>query len=524
MTDPHDPDLHAVDEAARAASRGLHDHVAPARRPRAGPRRAARRRAAAATRPAPGGGRRRRAVHRLGGRARGRAGRRRALAPRARRGRQQAPGAGARRPHPARSERRPRLDPAARHRRAERRPARRRHRHREQPGLRPGRAGRHRPVRHARPAARSASSGPASTAATSARCSTPTPTTTGWPPAPSRCSGSSRRRPPARSTAPLEAERCIVAMGALGDYDRSGGFGVAFAGGGEPIDIPTITRRRPPRAWPTATSCTSRARGSSPTRPCMLSVCSIDPAGCWSTGEPIELDSEDVQATSSSADEYGGGYAFTGLLADADGRVSGDVPVWRFLPGPTPGSYIDCAVSACRLRVTAEVGYSPGSRDPRLRARRRGAAAAGRRGRPHPGPRAGRRDRGPRGRASSRGRTSTWSSAPHRPATRAASSGAPVTGATSRSTTTAASRSCSRCPTLATWASGGRRDGHHDHVRRRTAGAPLRRSPPATGCDGVELVCSIRVETYQDGDGGRPAAVRRRSPWWSPSAASRPPA
>ena len=198
-----------------------------------------------------------------------------------------------------------------------------------------------------------------------------------------RCSGSSRRRPPARWTAPLEAERCIVAMGAISDYDRSGGFGVAFAGGGEPIDIPTITVS-PAEGLADGDVVHVEGDGFEPNAPVMLSVCSIDPAGCWSTGEPIEPRQRGRARRSSSADEYGGGYAFTGLLADADGRVSADVPVWRFLPGPTPASYVDCAVSACRLRVTAEVGYSPAPADPRLRPRRRGAAAARRRGRPRP--------------------------------------------------------------------------------------------------------------------------------------------
>ncbi len=155
----------------------------------------------------------------------------------------------------------------------------------------------------------------------------------------------------------LEAERCIVAMGAIGDYDRSGGFGVAFAAGGEPIDVPALSVA-PAEGLADGEVVHVEGDGFEPSSPLMLNVCSIDPAGCWSTGEPIELDGEDVQALE-MGDEYVGGYAFTGLLADAEGRVSADVPVWRFLPGPTPASYVDCAVSACRLRVTADVGYSP---------------------------------------------------------------------------------------------------------------------------------------------------------------------
>ena len=159
----------------------------------------------------------------------------------------------------------------------------------------------------------------------------------------------------------LEAERCIVAMGAIGDYDRSGGFAITFTGGGEPIDIPTITAS-PAEGLADGDLVHVEGEGFAPNAPVLLNVCAIDPAGCWGTGEFIELDSEAVEAAG-LGDEYGGGggggYAFTGLLADPEGRVSADVPVWRFLAGPTPGSYIDCAVSTCRLRVSAETGYSP---------------------------------------------------------------------------------------------------------------------------------------------------------------------
>jgi hypothetical protein len=148
----------------------------------------------------------------------------------------------------------------------------------------------------------------------------------------------------------LEAERCIVAMGAISDYDRSGGFGVAFAGGGEPIDIPTISVS-PVEGLADGDVVRVDGEGFEPNAPLTLSICSIDPGGCWSTGEPIKLNGENMI-------EHGGD-SLTGLLADGQGRVRGDVPVWRFLPAPTAGAYIDCAVSTCRLRVTAEAGYSP---------------------------------------------------------------------------------------------------------------------------------------------------------------------
>src|SRR3546814_7728032 len=48
-----------------------------------------------------------------------------------------------------------------------------------------------------------------------------------------------------------------------------------------------------------------------------------------------------------------------GLPADDDGEISGEVPVWRFLPGTEPGSYIDCAVSECSLRFSGTTAPAP---------------------------------------------------------------------------------------------------------------------------------------------------------------------
>ena len=118
----------------------------------------------------------------------------------------------------------------------------------------------------------------------------------------------------------LEAERCIVAMGALSDYDRSGGFGVAFAGGGEPIDIPTITVA-PAEGLADGDVVHVEGDGFEPDSPVMLSVCSIDPAGCWSTGEPIELDGEDVHDARAWGRVRRWLLVHVGLLADGDGRV-----------------------------------------------------------------------------------------------------------------------------------------------------------------------------------------------------------
>ena len=391
----------------------------PAGRPRADARRPARRpRRRARPRPAARGRRRRRAVHRLGRRARRRPRRRRALAPRARRGRQQAARARARRPHAARSQRRPRLDPAAVTvepnvdlRDGEVVTVTR-------PRLRARRAGRHRPVRQrGRAATAPRASAPASTAATSAACSTPTPTTRAWPPAPSRCSACSPRRPPARWTAPLEAERCIVAMGAINDYDRSGGFGVAFAGGGEPIDIPTITVS-PAEGLADGDVVHVEGEGSSPAPVhARASAPSIRPAA----GRPASRSSstrEDVEDLG-LGDEYGGGVRLTSGWSPT--RTAASAATCRCggsSPAPTPGSYVDCAVSACSLRVLRRARrLRPGSRLLGFTSGGAGSPTAGRRGRPRPATSSPATRSSSGAPASSRARTTRSRCARRRPAT-----------------------------------------------------------------------------------------------------------
>ncbi|MET0902604.1 MAG: neocarzinostatin apoprotein domain-containing protein [Acidimicrobiales bacterium] len=155
----------------------------------------------------------------------------------------------------------------------------------------------------------------------------------------------------------LEAERCIVAMGAVGDYDRSGGLAVTFVGGGEPIDVPTFTVA-PPDGLVDGDTVHVTGEGFEPEGLVYLNVCSLDPSSCWATGETMELDSDNVKG---AKDAYGEATSFLhlGLLADGDGRIEGDVPVWRYLPAGTAGTYADCAVSQCTLRVSSDVGYAP---------------------------------------------------------------------------------------------------------------------------------------------------------------------
>jgi hypothetical protein len=143
-----------------------------------------------------------------------------------------------------------------------------------------------------------------------------------------------------------EANRCIVAMGALSDYDRSGGHGVEFAPGGPPIELPTVTVT-PAEGLADGDVVHVVANGLTPNSVSGLTVCSSDPAACWQTGEPIEAAFEE------GGDTYMG--VQWGLQVDDAGHLEGDVPVWRFLPGPEPGTYADCAVSRCSLRLDGEL-------------------------------------------------------------------------------------------------------------------------------------------------------------------------
>jgi len=132
-----------------------------------------------------------------------------------------------------------------------------------------------------------------------------------------------------------EVGRCIVAMGAISDYDRSGGLAIELARDVEPIELPTV------QAQPTedlADGQTIRVTASGLTAGDVMSVevCSADPSACWSTGVPV-TDPE--------------GYGALGLPVDQSGEVDAEVPVWRFLPGSEPGTYVDCAVSRCSLRL-----------------------------------------------------------------------------------------------------------------------------------------------------------------------------
>lgn len=159
-----------------------------------------------------------------------------------------------------------------------------------------------------------------------------------------------------------EANRCIVAIGALSDYDRSGGHGIEFASGLPPIELPTVTVT-PTEDLADGDVVHVVADGLTPNTISGLSVCSSDPGACWQTGEQIEATFEEA------GDTYTG--MQWGLQVDDAGHLEGDVPVWRFLPGPEPGTYVDCAASRCSLRLDGETApptvplhFTPGGDGP----------------------------------------------------------------------------------------------------------------------------------------------------------------
>ncbi len=146
---------------------------------------------------------------------------------------------------------------------------------------------------------------------------------------------------PATGTVDCASEpgRCIIAMAAISDYDRSGGTGLTFGQPEGPGPTPPVLIVEPSVGLTDAQVVHVTATGLTPNTGLELQVCSDDPAACWSTA---------------AANDPAGP-----LVADAEGGLSADVPVWRYLPGPEPRSYVDCAVSVCNLWVTPQAGEPP---------------------------------------------------------------------------------------------------------------------------------------------------------------------
>ena len=160
-----------------------------------------------------------------------------------------------------------------------------------------------------------------------------------------------------------EANRCVVGIGAVSDYDRSGGHAIEFVPADEPVDIPTVT------VTPTDDLADGDlvhvvADGLTPGTALSISVCSSDPVACWQSGDVIRV------TETEGDEEYES--LLVGLRVDGNGRLEGDVAVWRYLPGTELGTYVDCAVSRCSLRFDGEtapptvpLGFAPGGDGPR---------------------------------------------------------------------------------------------------------------------------------------------------------------
>jgi hypothetical protein len=136
-----------------------------------------------------------------------------------------------------------------------------------------------------------------------------------------------------------EPGRCIVAMAASDDYDRSGGAGITFGPAPVPDPAAPSLSVEPSIGLTDAQVVHVVAAGLPPTTTVELEVCAVDPAACWSTGRSDE--------------------PTAALVTDAAGALVADVPVWRYLPGPEPGTYVDCAVSACDLVLSTAADADP---------------------------------------------------------------------------------------------------------------------------------------------------------------------
>lgn len=140
---------------------------------------------------------------------------------------------------------------------------------------------------------------------------------------------------------------CLVGVGALSDYDRSGGMVLDFAAAEGAVAPPAVELSRSTELGDGEVVHIS-GRGFTG-EGVQLSVCATSPAVCWSTGTQVLTG----PAVVTSAEEP------LALAVAEDGTVDGEVAVWRFLPGGEPGTYVDCAVSACSLRFSGALAPPP---------------------------------------------------------------------------------------------------------------------------------------------------------------------
>jgi hypothetical protein len=149
---------------------------------------------------------------------------------------------------------------------------------------------------------------------------------------------------------------CLIGVGALSNYDRSGGMDLAFADTGDAVERPAVEVSQTTdltdgqSVHVIGSGFTDAGAG--------VSVCATSPAVCWMTGDPSSASGGgDTDVTTSDGTIVVS--RLDSLPVAADGSIDSEVRVWRFLPGMDPGTYVDCAVSVCSLRFAGELAPPP---------------------------------------------------------------------------------------------------------------------------------------------------------------------
>jgi hypothetical protein len=142
--------------------------------------------------------------------------------------------------------------------------------------------------------------------------------------------------------------RCIVVIGSVTDYDRSGGFAVSFATDGlAPLAVPGLSVS-PVADLADGDTVLVTGAGFPAGAMVHLSLCALDPSTCWGIGAP------------GGEPTGGSGEPPAPLVTDGAGAFERSAAIWRYLPGPEPGTYVDCALSPCAVRATV-AEPAPGS-------------------------------------------------------------------------------------------------------------------------------------------------------------------
>ncbi len=151
-----------------------------------------------------------------------------------------------------------------------------------------------------------------------------------------------------------EPERCLIAIGAINDYDRSGGMVISFSTEGiTPIEPATLAVA-PAEGLANGEKVAVTGEGFDAQVPVQLSQCSVEFGTCWDISSYPDMSEATTDATAGEEGEI-----FSALATDAAGTLSATQPVWRFLPGPDAATYVDCATSACVIRALPQTGLAP---------------------------------------------------------------------------------------------------------------------------------------------------------------------